>query len=506
MKKVLFIKNAAILTVSSLLLRLLGVVFKVWLAKEIGSEGIGLYQLIFSVYIFASTFANSGLSVAVTRLVADELSFGSRASVLKVFKRCMQLCLLLAFASSCVLFFSASSVSALLGDLRAEMSIRVLSFALPFMAISSCYRGFFLAERKASPSALSLIIEQLVRIFLVVFLVRRFVHLGLAVTCAAVFLGDTVSEAASAVFLWVLSLFDKKKMSSLCGRSHPPYKITRSILHIAAPITFGRYLNSLLRTFENILVPKALLFFGNKNALSLFGMIKGMALPLLFFPSALLNSLSTLLVPEISEAANRRQTLLVRLTTEKIIKITALVSFIFSCIFLMTGRKIGALIYDSDNVGFLLCALAPIVPFMYLDSVCDGILKGLDQQSFCFRTCILDSSLRIILIYFLVAKTGMVGFIAIMYFSNFLTCFLNVRRIIKISGAEISFLNSLFLPLCAALCVTTFIKNVFRLFSLNLLVYIILFCVLSISLYFLLIFLLGCIKKDDIFDCIPKRK
>ena len=507
MKKVLFIKNAAILTVSSLLLRFLGIIFKVWLAKEIGAEGIGLYQLVFSVYIFASTFANSGLSVAVTRLIADELALGTKQSVMKIFGRCLFFSLLMALVSSAFLFFGANIISrSFLGDVRAVSSIKVLSFALPFMGISSCFRGYFLARRKATPGAVSLILEQLVRIALIALIIKRFISKGLAATCCAVFIGDTVSEFAAAVFLWVLSLKDIPKLTMLSGRAAPPYKISRAVSHIALPITAGRYLNSSLRTFENVLVPKALQLFGSGNALSLFGMIKGMALPLLFFPSAVLNSLSTLLVPEISEAKTRSHTLLVKITTEKIIKLTAIISFVFAAIFLVEGRKLGSIIYDSDDVGFLLCALSPIVPFMYLDSVCDGILKGLDQQSFCFRTSVADSVLRIILIYFLVSKKGMTAFLGIMYFSNFLTCFLNVRRLIKISGAKLSFSFCFVLPLGAALCATLFLRSVFNLFTFKNLVYIILFSVSSVFLYFLLLFMLGCIKKDDFLDVLPKRK
>ena len=74
------------------------------------------------------------------------------------------------------------------------------------------------------------------------------------------------------------------------------------------------------------------------------------------------------------------------------------------------------LIYNDNSVGFLLKVLSPIVPFMYLDSISDGILKGLDQQKFSFKTAISDSVFRIILILLIVPKTGLKGFIGIMFF------------------------------------------------------------------------------------------
>ena len=97
MKKTIFIKNAIILTASALLLRFFGIIFKVWLAKKIGSEGMGLYQLVFSVYIFATTFAISGTSTAVTRLVAEELALGSKKGCLKILRKSIYFLIILCY-------------------------------------------------------------------------------------------------------------------------------------------------------------------------------------------------------------------------------------------------------------------------------------------------------------------------------------------------------------------------------------------------------------------------
>ena len=97
MKKVLFFKNTALLTATSLILRFLGIIFKVYLSGAVGSEGIGLYQLVFSVYMLANTFASSGLTVAVTRLIADELTLGSENGVKKILFKWMALAAFFAF-------------------------------------------------------------------------------------------------------------------------------------------------------------------------------------------------------------------------------------------------------------------------------------------------------------------------------------------------------------------------------------------------------------------------
>lgn len=508
MKKTIFIKNAIILTAASLILRFAGIIFKVWLASAIGSEGMGLYQLIFSVYMLASTFASSGICTAVTRLIAEEIGLGTKKGVLRILHRSITLTLIIAFISIILLYFGADFIAYnLLGDMRCAAALKILPFSLPFMGITSCLRGYFIALRRVTPNAFSQIFEQAVRIVLVLLLVKKYLKFGLAYCCAAVIAGDVTAEILSALMLYIIYKFSIKRLKNLKGRENPPYKVTSKILDISVPITSGRYLNTALRTGENILVPKNLAKFAlsGSKALSQFGMIKGMALPILFFPSTLLNSISTLLIPEMSEAAAKNQKLIVKTTTTSIIKLTSIISFIFSAIFLIAGEKIGFLIYKNNDVGFLLKCLAPIIPFMYLDSISDGILKGLDQQRFSFRTAISDSLLRIILIILIVPKTGLNGFIGIMFFSNFYTCFLNIRRLLKITKASLKIIKEIFLPFLSA-NFSVFLINLFlgNFLANKILVYIILLCAFSIPLYLILLFIFGSLEKHEITQIIKR--
>lgn len=510
MKKTVFIKNAAILTASSLILRFAGIIFKVWLANKIGSEGIGLYQLVFSVYVLASTFATSGISTAVTRLVTEELALGTKKGALKILRRAVEITLIIAFLSATILYFGAEFIAkTLLGDVRAVSSVKILPLSLFFVGTTSCIRGYFIARRNATPNALSQIFEQAIRIVAIVLMINNFAQKGIAACCFAVILGDSIAEILSLLILALQFFADQRKIKAQNGRARPPFPIVKQILHISVPITSGRYLNSLLRTAENVLVPKNLAKYPNatENALSQFGMIKGMALPILFFPSAILNSVSTLLIPEISEAIARKQMGIVRRSAEQIIKMTSLIGFLFGAIFFVAGERIGYLIYGESSVGFLLRALSPIVPLMYLDSISDGILKGLDQQMFSFRTSVSDSAIRIILILLLLPKMGLWGFIIIMYFSNLLTCVLNVSRLVKTSGAKVKFINGIFMPLSAALISTLLGDTIFSLIpNLNNLVYIILVCVFSTVFYLFLLIIFKIIDFGEIKTTINRHK
>ena len=491
MKKTLFIKNAAYLTASSLILRFAGIIFKIWIAGKIGAEGMGLYQLVFSVLVLGSAFAQSGIPTAVTRLVAENAQKGKK-SIGKIMKVTFSINLALSFITAVILFlFSDYIARKIIYDSRTALSIKIIGLAIFFIGVSSIIKAYFIARRKASPTAVSGLIEQSVRIAAVFIFAKRALPFGLSVTCAAVFLGDTIAEIVSSVYLYLRYRFDFSKLpQSGCEAKNP----IGEIISISLPLTASRYINQLLRTAENMLVPRALYKYSKKGALSLFGMIKGMALPVLFFPSVILGAVSTLLIPEMSEAKVNKHKGLVRCAVEDVIHSAAITGVICAALFYGAGYNIGFLLYKSADVGFLLTALSPIVPLMYIDSLCDGLLKGLDQQNFCFRVAVGDSALRIVLIFIFVSRFGIAGFIGIMYFSNLLTCLLNVNRLIKISGAELSVQKTVLYPVIFAFTSTLLIKFILGFFALSNLVYIILLCLISTLIYIFLIYRFGCIN------------
>ncbi len=498
--KVIFIKNAIILTLTGLCIRFIGVFFKVWLAAAVGAEGIGLYQQVFSVYVLVSTFATSGLGIAVTRLVSDETVFGTRRGIEKILRRCIGVSLFVALFSAAVVFFGSDFIATtLISDFRAAPALRILSFSLPFMAVSACVKGYFIARKKTAPSSSAQIIEQIIRIAVIVFLIKSRANAGLAESCKAVLFGDAVAEICSCLYVYLLYLKDRKKLNGLKGREMPNFSILKKLGHIALPIASGRYLNSFLRTAENILVPQNLekSGFSPSEALSKFGMIKGMALPLIFFPASFLNALATLLIPEMSEAAASGKGYKVKYTAEKCIHITLIFSIPFAPLFFFCAGHLGRVVYGENEVGNLIKALAPLVPLMYLDSISDGLLKGLDEQLITFRNSIFDSLGRLVLILLILPFASLNGFIFIMYLSNIYTCFANLYRLIKVSKAEVKPFKWVVLPLFSAFVAAYLTDGFLRLFNPLDLVYIIFMCLLVLSLYTAFCFASRCVSVQD---------
>ena len=313
-RKHLFIKNTAILTVTSLLLRAAGMYFSIYITGIIGAEGVGLYQMIFSVYLLMSGFASSGIVVAVTRMTADEMALGSRRSVTGALRKCLSVSIVMGLISAA----ATAGLAGLIGgrwisDARAISAVRVMALSFPFMSISCCLRGYFTARRRVGVPSAGQMTEQAVRIAVCLVLLIRMAPMGVEYSCLAIMIADAVSEGAGCLFLVLGYLLDRRKCPDTNPlRTAPPYREYRRIWDIAGPVTASHYLTTLLRTIESILVPGCLARFvlSRTRALELFGLLRGMAMPLIFFPSTFLTALTSkpnfVMLATISEVAYNR--------------------------------------------------------------------------------------------------------------------------------------------------------------------------------------------------------
>lgn len=434
-----YLKNAAILTITGLALRAAGMGFRVYMAAQIGAEGMGLYQLIFSIYNLCITFATSGVSVAATRLAAEELTRNDIRRTASVMTKVIALGLALGVVAAAGQYLFAYPISKYgLGDVRAELSLKILAPSLPFMAVAAALKGYFFAQRRVGPSTKSQIVEQIIRIVMVVALLPLVQDWGVQYSCAAVVLGNAVSEILSCIMVMVYYKKDMRRFGT-AERLPAPKGTERRILKTAAPVEGGRFVDSALHAVENMLVPACLLAFSGSRELSLaqFGALKGMAMPILLFPFSFLNPLATLFLPEITEAhiLNRKKTL--EALVGRIMLLTNVFSVLAGGLICMNAYPLARLIYHDESVGFYLMVLAPILPAMYLDSMGDAILKGLGEEFATFRYSIWDSTLRIGLVLMLMPKMGMTGFMVVMVASNVLSAIMNIYRIAKVTNIKI---------------------------------------------------------------------
>lgn len=449
MKAKLFLKNTVILTVGSIILRLIGVAFGAYLSRQIGAEGMGLYQLVFSVYNFASTLATSGIYLSVTRLVAEGIGRGSYADANDAMRKCMIYGVIVSTVAASALYgFSIPIGTKLLDDPRTVLSLRILACALPFMAFSSSLRGYFFAIRNVVKSTSSQILEQLVRMAVVSAGLTILLPKGMTWACAAIALGSVGGEALAFLYTLVLYLRDRRKRNFTPKRQK---ETTRKVLSITIPVALSSYLRSALVTIENILIPRGFKKYGatGQSALAQYGMMEAMVMPILTFPSAFLTSFSSLLVPELAEAAavgNRRQ---INRLASRVMQLTLFFSLPITAAFIAFGEDLGLAVYQSAEAGAMLRVLAPLVPMLYLDTVADAMLKGLDEQVSSLRYSIIDSAISVVLIYLLIPIYGVNGYIAVMFISTFVNAALSINCLVRVTEIPFSLGDWVIKPIIA---------------------------------------------------------
>lgn len=461
MKKNAFIANAAILTVTSILLRISGIYIMSYLTQKVGPEGVGLFQLIFSVYSLAAAFAVSGISVAVTRLVAEN-SVKSSFAAAAVVKKSVGLALVVSISVAVVFFCLADFVGVrVLGEPRSVMALRVLSPSLPFMAVSACLRGYLVGRGKILKTASSSIFEQAVQIAVVMSAIGYFLPKGLEAVSVCVMLAALGSEVLGCLYLFILYKTDRGKGA---GRQKG---VVKQILGITMPIAAGIYLRSSLRTAESVLLPSSLERYGmpGPEALSRYGVITGMCMPLLYFPSVLLFSISTLLVPEIARYSAAGQAGRVQNAAGRVIRMTLLLALFCCAVFLLFSGSLSQAIYRSGEAGRVLAVLAPLVPLIYLDIVVDAMLNGLNQQVYTMKYSVADSLVRVTLIFLLVPVFGLPGFFMAVFSSTILNSLLSLRRLMRVSRVRLRVFEWVVKPALAAGAAGSCALLLFRFFA-----------------------------------------
>ena len=461
-----FAANAAIMGGVSIFMRIISVSFNAYAAGAVGAQGIGVYSLIMSAYVFAVTVATSGINLAVTRLVSEELGKGNKKAAVSAMRKCVAYSLIFGSAAALGLFFLAPHIGTrLLGDERTVLSLRALSVSLPCIALSNVLSGYFAAVRRVSKSAAVSVLEQFVKIGFTVAFLRFFGTESIERSCLALVLGASIAEGLSFLHLFVLYLLDKRRHMRPAKAEKEPRGLVARMLHISVPIAASAYLRSGLVTVEHILIPRGLRKYGQNagDALASYGTVHGMALPLVLFPACFSATFASLIIPELSELAakyGRRDTVHIKYIVRRSISLCLIFGLACAGAFIMFSGQLGTLVYKSREAGEYVGVFAVLVPLMYLDTVVDGMLKGLGEQLASMKYNILDSAVSVLLVYTLIPLMGVRGYIVCVFITELLNDVLSLSRLISVTGVKIPVLRTVFAPLLSIVGACTATKLV----------------------------------------------
>ncbi|MGI6716376.1 MAG: polysaccharide biosynthesis C-terminal domain-containing protein [Eubacteriales bacterium] len=446
--------NALIICGFSLACRGSGMLFRLYLSNRIGSEGIGLYQLVLSIYSLFSSFATAGIGVSVSKIAAEELEGGAGTKgAEKVLKTAIRLALTLGIVSMALLIGLSAPLSKLLmADTRTLLPLRILSLSMPFMAMSSCIKGYFIASRKVMIPASSQLAEEICKIglniFIISFLLSSTTDIGRL--CVGITAGLALGEILSFFYVYLFWFFSKRYRFN---KGESRFCSLKRITQVAIPNAAAGWLNSGLHTVENILIPYCFSLYGGgkEKALSDFGLIRGMVIPLLFFPFAFLSALISILIPEISRLNTFSDKTGRDMKIQKTLRLTFVFSMAAGGIFFVYPREISLAFYHSAESATAFKLLAIVTPFMYIETITDGLLKGIGEQKWTMKVTMYNCILRIASVFLFIPHTGATGYLWLLIISNTFAFVMCLWRILKVSTVKIGFIRYFLTPLiCAA--------------------------------------------------------
>lgn len=406
--------GTALLTATGLASRIIGFFYRIFLSHTIGAQGIGIYQLIFPVFALGIALCGAGIQTAISKYTAEAVGAG----------RCPQtylyagLILSLGLSVLCTLLIYAGSdlvAVTILDEPRCGELLRIIALSLPLAAIHSCINGYYYGLQKTFVPSVSQLLEQVCRVLCVYLIYRVCSSQGRPVTASMAVWGMVAGELSGALFSITVVHFTKcSERLSRC---------LHDIFLFSVPLTANRVLINFINSTEAILIPICLKSYGysNEDALSIFGILTGMAMPMILFPSVLTNSVSVMLLPSISQAKAQKNQALIHRTIRRTIESCLVLGFASTVFFLLTYSLIGQYLFANTLAGLYIRTLSFICPFMFLSTTLNSILHGLGHPT---ATLILNLSsclLRIAVIWIFVPAYGIRAYLYAMLASLMLS-------------------------------------------------------------------------------------
>ena len=462
------IKGTLILSAASILTRIIGFIYKIYLADILGEKLLGTYQLIFPIYALCFTIYGAGMQSAISQVVAtligksDTISNKDKFDTKNNSKRITNIdtkndpySILL--TGTVISFIIATSLSVII-NLNStwiannilmvpdrDIYLKLLTYLFPFCSISACVCGFQYGLENAKPPAIAGIIEQFTRISFV-FIVQSFFS-DKEICCQIAVYGLTVGEFFGFLYnIYSLkyrkkilskknkdnlstktytidsslsketiqkSIFTKKKTSTKSQKTTSFCESLKILFPIFISLTSIKLTISLLHSAESIFIPAALVKYGYNmdEALSVYGIYSGMAMPFILFPTTITTAISIMLLPAVSKAhsaENKKQIKKLIKRTSYFCLLTGMTATLF---FLLFGNTCAKLFFHNELAGKYLTIMSFLCPFLYLTSTYSSILNGLGKPHMTFMITIICTLIKILALIFLVPKYGMIAYI-----------------------------------------------------------------------------------------------
>lgn len=434
------IKGTFILTLTGLISRIIGFFYRIFMSQVFGEEGMGVYQLISPVMALSYSISCSTIQTAISKFVASEPTTHDYKTSLRVLYTGIFISGFLATICSTFVYLNSDFLAeTMLMEIRCAPLLRIFALSLPFGALHSCINGYYYGIQKTSVPAITQLAEQLSRVGSVYLIYHLFYSHenppSIALALIGLLIGEVFSFLVSGVMVFVRfsskylgdSLI-KTASTHLVYPSQKVFTTAKQILSLSVPLSANRIVVNILQSIEAVYIPSRLQLFGltNSDALSIYGILSGMALPLILFPCALTNSVCVLLLPIISEAESSNNYVKIKKAVEKSIFFCSLFGAFCTVFFLLFGKQLGNLLFDSPFAGSFILTLSFICPFMYISSTMSSILHGLGKAGTTFFCNVTGLLIRLVFVFFFIPLFGIKGYMWGLLVSELVITFMEI--------------------------------------------------------------------------------
>ena len=428
-----FICGTVILTISNFLSRLIGFYNRIFLAGMIGAHQIGIYQLIFPVYLLGFAVCFQGFQIALSKITAEKKAAGIVDAAKTTLRLTILLTMVLCFIFSFFCFVYADKIcTVFLHEPACVPCLRLAVLVLPFVGVKNCIHGYCLGVGNSYVPALSLCLEQISRVssifLLSIFLIEKMPVAAFLAVC-----GMAVGEIVSFFFTVIYYLLHKKSdhVKAESGSTVSKRSLCYELLSLGIPLTLNSLSVTLLQSVQSILIPMMLYrFYGNRyRSIEIYGILSGMVLPFIMFPSTITNALSLMLLPKISAAKAENNSAYLRRC--------AILPIIFCLIlgvgawggFFVLAPWIGNFFFHNKLCGEYFRLLSFLCPFLYCSSILSTILNGLGKTKDTLLHNSVSLVIQICFILFVIPLYGVKGYFGGLFLSCLFLCWANYRKL-----------------------------------------------------------------------------
>ena len=408
-----FLKGTLILTISSIVVKVIGSLNWIILSRVMGGEGIGLYQMGFPIYLMAITVSSAGIPVAISIITAEKLAQKDYLGAQRVFHISLRLLLLTGLIFSGALLFGAGWLidNHLIRDGRAYYSIIALAPAVFFVTFLSSFRGYLQGWQIMTPTAASEIVEQLTRVVTMIFFANMFMPRGLAYAAGGASMGAGVGAFCGLLVLcWFYTRLKKQFHNEINNQKvefakESSWDVVKRLVRLALPVSMSSLMLPVVANLDLLIVPARLEVagFNVSEATEMFGYLTGMAVPLINLSTILTASLAISLVPAISESRIMKDQAGIKAKLKTAFSVTSIITIPCTIGLFILAEKIATMIYNAPNAAPAIQTMSTAIFMLGLHQVSTGILQGLGKTTIPVINMIIAATTKVVLSWVLTA-------------------------------------------------------------------------------------------------------